>query len=372
MQGQARSSKKWLVLLALPVILMAGLWWQGSAILEWHYVRGLANADDSDREMWAGRVAGLDLAVLPRLLTILRGADASACDNVEVALVSMLCRWGHDDPRSRALVEDLLGHFPDLGREGQHAVLRVPIFWLGQSQASIAPADVTLTVGNYLTASSGIAELRDRALELAQSLVQRSRAGQWWDLCKDLAVASLTDAQADTRCRAIKMLLHFSQADPRLLAEVAPLLRDSSVEVRRSALIAVGPSRDVVGDDELLPLLHDDDGQVRRLCEEALRSRGLLDSHLLLARLISNPSPGARLQVVTHLVQAEDLEPGIWLRRLSHDSAPAVRAAAVRAAYFQTQVDLRDRLRQMASEDPSPTVRQLADHYLRRPPVLPD
>jgi hypothetical protein len=72
---------------------------------------------------------------------------------------------------------------------------------------------------------------------------------------------------------------------------------------------------------------------------------------------------------VHHLFQTEDLPLGIWLRRLSLDPAPAVRAAAVRAAHFQTQADLRDRMAEMAREDPSPTVRQLAGYYLSRPPV---
>jgi hypothetical protein len=70
------------------------------------------------------------------------------------------------------------------------------------------------------------------------------------------------------------------------------------------------------------------------------------------------------LQVLEQLRQANDLEPGVWLRRLSHDPVPAVRAAAARAAGENDQVDLSDRLTQMAQSDPSPTVRQLARYYL--------
>jgi hypothetical protein len=43
-----------------------------------------------------------------------------------------------------------------------------------------------------------------------------------------------------------------------------------------------------------------------------------------------------------------------------------VRAAAVRAAGEEQQVDFSDRLTQMAQNDPSPTVRQLAQYYLVR------
>ena len=56
-----------------------------------------------------------------------------------------------------------------------------------------------------------------------------------------------------------------------------------------------------------------------------------------------------------------------WLRRLSHDPAPEVRVAAIRAASEQTLVDLSDRLDQMARSDPSPTVSQLARYFSRSP-----
>lgn len=372
MSASSRGGKKWLVLLALPAVLVGILWWQRTAILEWHYLRSLATADDNDRDAWADRVAGLDLEVLPRLLAILRADDPRACTNVEAALVSMLRRWGVDDPRGKTLADELLNCFTELSVEGQHAALRVPIVWLGMSPSTPAPAAMTTTVGQFLTASTRHAELRGRALLLAKALMHSSTPGQWTDLCKEQALGGLKDADADTRMHAVQVLQQLARAEPQLLAEAAPLLHDSAVEVRRAALIAVGSARDAVVDDELLPLLHDADAQVRRLCEDALRSRGLGDSHLLLARLISDPRPGARLQVVSHLGEADDLEPGIWLRRLSHDASPAVRAAAIRAAYYQTQVDLRDRLRQMAGDDPSPTVRQIAEHYLRRPPLRED
>lgn len=372
MSASSRHGKKWLVLLALPAVLVGILWWQRAAVLQWHYVRGLANADDGDRELWAERVAGLELEALPRLLALLRGDNARACVNVEAALVAMLRHWGGDDPRGKTLNEELLNVFTELSNDGQHAALRVPLVWLGMSSSTPASAATTTIAGQFLKATMHNAELRGRSLLLAQALMHGSTPGQWTDLGKELALAGLKDADADTRLRAVQVLQHLARAEPRLLSEAAPLLRDSAVEVRRAALIAVGAARDPVVDDELLPLLHDADAQVRRLCEEALRSRGLPDSHLLLARLISDPRPAARLQVVSHLGEADDLEPGVWLRRLSQDTSPAVRAAAIRAAYYQTQVDLRDRLQQMAADDPSPTVRQLAEHYLRRPPLRED
>jgi len=174
----------------------------------------------------------------------------------------------------------------------------------------------------------------------------------------------LTHAKADTRVAAIQVLLREPlRKDQELLTRIVPLLKDVSGPVRKAALVALGPARDIVGDDDLLPLLHDPDVEVQELCMIALNSRGLSENHLHLARLISDPRPAARLQVLHHLRGDTDLEPGVWLRRLSQDPAAAVRAAAVRAAAAQTRADLRDRLRDMAKEDPSPTVRELAGHY---------
>ena len=79
---------------------------------------------------------------------------------------------------------------------------------------------------------------------------------------------------------------------------------------------------------------------------------------------MTDAQPGTRLQVLDLLGRSRDLEPGAWLRRLSNDPSPAVRAAAVRAATEQPMASLVDRLEQMAQNDPSSTVRQLAQYYL--------
>src|SRR5262249_5149701 len=101
-----------------------------------------------------------------------------------------------------------------------------------------------------------------------------------------------------------------------------------------------------------------------RLCEAALRGRRLLPEHIRLGRLLTDPNPVVRLKVLDDLDRTPELDPGVWLRRLSHDPSPAVRVAAVRAMSQQTLIDLSDRIDQMARNDPSPTVCQLAQFYL--------
>jgi HEAT repeat protein len=151
-----------------------------------------------------------------------------------------------------------------------------------------------------------------------------------------------------------------------LLNSVVPLFKDLAPEVRRAAVLAIGLAEDTVGVQEMLPLLHDEDAEVRRLCEAALRGRGLLDSHIKLAKLISDAQPSQRIKVVHHLNDADDLDSGTWLLHLSQDQSPAVRAAAIRfAANDPATADFQPRLLQMAQQDPSPTVRQLAAYYLQ-------
>jgi len=84
---------------------------------------------------------------------------------------------------------------------------------------------------------------------------------------------------------------------------------------------------------------------------------------------MTDREPHARLQAMDLLRGADDLEPEplVWLRRLSHDPSPAVRAAAVRAAAELSAGNFRDRIEQMAQDDPSPTVRQIAQHYIASP-----
>ena len=95
----------------------------------------------------------------------------------------------------------------------------------------------------------------------------------------------------------------------------------------------------------------------------------MTDDDIKLGLIISDANPAIRLRVLQYLPQMPDLNLAEWLRQLSQDAAPAVRAAAVRAAAVRAAgesalVDLSQRLREMAEQDPSETVRMNAQHYL--------
>jgi HEAT repeat protein len=203
-------------------------------------------------------------------------------------------------------------------------------------------------------------EVRGAALSLVRALVTQAGCQEAMITCREAAQAALADAAPQNRIRAIQLALGTGM---NLLEHVVSLLRDGDPEVRRATVLAVGSAPEVVSTDELLPLLHDGDAKVRQLCEKALEGRGLSADHIRLGRLMTAADAKTRLQVLECLRRTRGIEPAIWVRRLSHDPSEAVRAAAVRAAGEFCVVHLNDRLEQIAQNDPSPTVRQLAQFY---------
>jgi hypothetical protein len=361
-------TRKKVVAAAVGVVLLVGVaFWQRTPVLTWYYLRELATADEDSRPTWVERVASLDDAVVPGLLDHLENPDPTVCVNAECALAALVSRWGAEDVRTLELAGAMQERFASFSPFGQIAAMQVMAHVLRQEGPTTWPAPVTRAAGGMLDATRERPEMRGTALVLAAMLLDRVPEGQWLDTCRWLADQGLSDSQPRTRLAAIQLLMRPAlQGEHALLAKLVPMLRDKSSSIRRAALVALAPARDTATEDELLPLLHDPDLEIQQLCEAALRSRGLSDDHLELARLISDENPSARLRVFDRLGRAADLDASAWLRRLSHDSSPAVRAAAVRVAALHPRVNLTDRLREMAENDPSETVRQNALHYLQR------
>jgi hypothetical protein len=352
----------------LPVILIGilalglGLWLGRTQLLAWYYVHQLAQADDGDRDTWVGRVSNLNESAVPCLIKFLGQEDDRGCQNVVSAIHVLAGRWGWDDPRTHSLSGKLADAFGSMSPAGQERVLKMAQDWIGPKNR--ISEEVLRDISRILVATSTINRpaVRSQALALADALVARnSLDAALLDACRELARVGMQDAEEASRLHAIRL----AQAPGvNLLVEVIPRLRDSSTTVRRAAILALGPSPEVLNDDSLFYWLSDPDPEVRQLCEVALRGRGLQDHHIRLARLMADPRPAVRMQVLEAIEQVEDVDPGVWLRRLSHDPSPAVRAAAVRGAASQTLIDLTDRIDQMAQTDPSPTVQQVARYYL--------
>ena len=323
--------KRYLVgfLLVLVLAISVGIGLGRTQFLAWYYAQRLARAHAADRTPWVERLISLDQAAIPSLIRWLNKDDPTACANCRVALLGLAERW--DAQRTSDLFQQLSKAYAGFSVPGQQSVL---------------------DFAREFLKSNG-------AWQSAKTATSASPA--WLESCQDLARKALKDSGPENRIKAIQLA---QLPGINSLEDVVPLLGDSAPEVRQAAMFAVGPALEAIADDDLLVYLHDPDAKVRQLCETALRGRGLRDDHLKLGKLMTDHRPEVRLQVLEHLRHANELDPGAWLRRLSHDPSPAVRAAAIRAVAEHPLVDLRDRLEQMVQNDPSPTVQQLARYYL--------
>jgi hypothetical protein len=359
--------RRWYLLFILIAFGVAGLglWFGRNQIMARYYIYQLARAEAGDRDEWIKKIAGLDDAAMPSLIDGLNSGNQQSCDNLAMVLQSLVSRWGLEDSRAVSLAQSLADAFPRMSAPGQEQVLDLERAWFSNQQERVSRSDeITQQAGRLLAHAAPLdtPAVRGMALALATNLLAPNATDpKILDACRKLARAGLKDALLENRVQAIKL----AQAPGmNLLGEVVPCLRDSSEAVRRAAILALGPAPEAINDDMLFYWLSDPDPEVRQLCEVALRGRGLQDHHIRLARIMADPRPAVRMQVIETIDQATDLDPGVWLRRLSHDPSPAVRAATARAATSQSQVDLSDRIDQMAQTDPSPTVQQVARYYL--------
>lgn len=367
MQSSMRPNK---MLVGATGVVLAGvvlgvIWAERAPLLAWYYVNRLGGAADRDRERWQGHIVGLGDEALPTLFAELRGKDAQAVSRIGAALTALAAGWAADDPRREQVGRRLADEFATYPPAGQGQALGVVAGLIHPVSAATPPsAGLLQSATRMLTAAATAADpgLLPQAFTVAGAILDGPAVADARVACRELAAAGLRQTDVSLKLHALRLAQH---PDLSMLDAVVPLLNDPSADVRRTALLAAGPIPEVLATDDLLRWLHDSDPSVRQLCEIALRGRGLNDGHIRLGRLMTDPRPAVRLQVLDQLAGASDLEPGVWLRRLTHDPAPAVRAAAIRAAVEMPDLDLTDRLQQLAQSDPSATVRQLAVHYLR-------
>jgi len=358
--------KTWITLLLLAAF--AGVaYWQHRPALAWYYVRQLSFAYQENREGLARKVASLEEDALPSVLDQLRNSDSLVCMNMTRALHHMAKQWGPADPKTQQMIEAIHARFGELSPPGQEKTLLCLTNILQLEGPRPLPAPLTKVVSTIMIDAERKPELRSAALLLAAELVDCVQPGQWTDVCRAMAERGIEDGSPGPRCAALRLLLREPmRTDKELLAKAVPLLRDKAVTVRRVALLVLASESDLVRDEALLPLLHDEDLEMQDLCQSALSKRGLTSDDLKLARLISDPSPARRIRVLLHFHQMPDLNHAEWLRQLCQDPSSAVRAAAVRAAGDFPRVDLSDRLREIAQNDPCDAVRLNAAYYLRQ------
>ena len=130
-----------------------------------------------------------------------------------------------------------------------------------------------------------------------------------------------------------------------------------SGEVRHQVLVSFGSRPALLTEDMILKRLHDEEPGVPQLAELILKTRGLSRDQIALGKLVTSPRPEMRASVVSLVKDRDDLDPVVWLLKLSHDEDETVRTKAVEAMAGKDSPDLRARLREMAAQDTSPAVR---------------
>ena len=187
---------------------------------------------------------------------------------------------------------------------------------------------------------------------------QDTHLATWKDAFHEGVVRRLADSEPITRVAAVQCL----GALPldRAAAPGAAFLNDANPAVRVATLQAFASRRDLVGEDAVLPLLHDTVKEVAMYAEGVLRVRGLNADQIGLGRMVSHPRREMRIAAIPMLLKRTDIDPEVWLIHLTNDKDDAVRLEAVKACEGRVTPEIRQRLREMAAADDSDDVRTLA------------
>lgn len=169
-------------------------------------------------------------------------------------------------------------------------------------------------------------------------------------------------ASNDVRTRAAAIYsLGFLPIDSAAAPALA-YLNDPAVEVRRQAIISFAARPSLLTEDHLLQRIHDADGPISDAAISALKLRGLSQEQISLGGLMTSPRADQRASVVALVKDRTDIDPVIWLLRLSHDADQSVRIQAVQALGERNAQDpvVKRRIVEMAQSDASADVRQAA------------
>lgn len=333
----------------------------------WWRVRQLLAADPQSRAIVMDELARHPSASCRQLAEILveeNDPERAAILGDALSQVGRECGAAADAAMAQVIEQLVQGHraCPPAGRE-QAALWAASM--LERTPDDSRPTPEFMAGANRLVEMGRVnpeAGPRAATIRLATSLAKVGLTNENLPRFRELARSGIADADPKVQLAAIPLA---AMGPLSMLEELAHCLGSHSAEVRRGALLVLGPNPEVLNEDALLPLLHDPDQQNAALARSALVARGLNDDQIRLGRLIADPNPVHRLEVIDHLDGPAQVDVGMWLKRLSHDTSPAVRSAAARAMAQAGGTDFNERLSQMAEGDPSPTVSRLARHFMQ-------
>src|SRR5262249_42026854 len=160
-------------------------------------------------------------------------------------------RWGAGDKRTAVLLRQIGERWPRLSGLGRRTALESASGWLralpddGEPAEGVVPAAAELLAA----AAEDIPAVQGAGLELCDCLMTLPGAAESAEPARALVRACLKAESAAVRLEAIRTS---QRPGLDLIEQVAVLLNDPEVEVRRAAVDTVGPPDKAVPDEALL------------------------------------------------------------------------------------------------------------------------
>jgi hypothetical protein len=172
----------------------------------------------------------------------------------------------------------------------------------------------------------------------------------------------LSDRESKSRVAAIACL--GTMPLDKAAAPAIPYLEDPSGEVRQQVLISFASRPGLLSTDAIIKRLYDSDPGIPSLAETVLKTRGLKEEHIGFARMLYHPKPELRASLIPLIRNRTDIDPVVWLLRLTEDPEESVRIAAIEALADRNDSEVQNRLATLASSDPAPSVREAAASHV--------
>lgn len=263
--------------------------------------------------------------------------------------------------------------FPPAGRGAATVVAGTMIERFGADPTPAKFLDALKPINDVYNAALSDADPDVRFVALGQSskfwswipgrtLAQEDEASvaAWKENLHKPVVRCLASNDVRTRAAAVYSL-GFLPIDSAAAPAMAHL-DDPAVEVRRQAILSFASRPTLLSEDLLLQRIHDNDGPISSASISALKLRGLSQEQISLGGLMTSPRADQRASVVALVKDRTDIDPVIWLLRLSHDADHSVRMQAVQALGERKNEDpaVKRRIVEMAKSDTSSDVREAA------------
>lgn len=175
----------------------------------------------------------------------------------------------------------------------------------------------------------------------------------------ELTVERLGDKEAVVRMAAVACL-GMLPIDDKAAPAIAGL-KDPEFSVRFQTLTSFAGRPVLMTEESILPLLHDPVPDLQGLVQRVLEARGLSADLIGLGRMVTHERAEMRASAITLLEGHEDIDPVVWLLRLSEDPDAGVRLKAVKAFEGKITPEVTQRLREIVAADDSAEVRAAAE-----------